>query len=146
MMNEEPKSSDPTAASNPFSDQINPMLAHLFYPSESDEPIEPVTCYLEQTGPLTVSQIKDWLMLPPSVSVEEMAEGEFWEPVITQQDWYNDDETSRTTRFGQLKKRLEDELTGRQVFRVGESEIKVYLLGRQADGKRVGIRTTIVQT
>lgn len=146
MPNEELKSSDPIVKTNAFAEKINPLLAGLFYPGESDEPIGPVTCYLNQPEPLTVSQINHWLMLPPSVYVDEMPETEFWEPVITEQDWYGDDEKATTARFGQLKNRLESELTGRQVFRVGETEIDVYLLGRLADGTRAGIKTKTVQT
>lgn len=146
MTNEEPKSSDPASESSSFPDHINPLLAGLFYPSESDEPIEPVTCYLNQAEPLTDTQLKDWLMLPPSTYVAEKPENEFWEPVITEQDWHTDEDRAITARFQQLKKTLEDELTGRQVFYVGETEIDVYLLGRRADGERVGIKTMIVQT
>lgn len=146
MTNEEPKSSDPVSETKSFHDHINPLLTGLFYPSESDEPIEPVTCPLSQPEPLTVSQIKDWLMLPPSVYVEEMPETEFWAPVTTEQEWHGDDEKATTARFQQLKKLGDDELTVRQVFRVGETEIDVYLLGRQADGQRVGLKTMIVET
>lgn len=146
MTNEELKSSGPVTETSSFSEQINPLLTGLFYPGESDEPVEPVTCYLDQPELLTNSQIRDWLMLSTSVCVAEMAEAEFWEPVITEQDWYGDDEKTRTRQFQQLKKRLEDTLTERQVFRVGDAEIDVYLLGRQADGTRTGIKTMIVQT
>lgn len=146
MTNEVPKSSDPAAENNSFSDQISPLLTDLLYPSESDEPLEPVTCYLKQAEPLTVSQIKDWQMLPPSVYVEEIPEADFWEPVTTEQDWYGDEEKKRTATFQELKKRIEKELTVRQVFRVGESEMDVYLLGRQANGERVGIKTKVVFT
>lgn len=147
MTNEEPKPGDTAAEHKPqFADVINPLLADLFYPSESDEPIEVVTCYLSQAEPLTNSQINDWLMLPPSVYVEEQPESEFWAPVTTEQEWYGDEEKARTARFGQLKQRLEHELSGRQVFRVGEIEIDVYLLGQLADGQRAGLKTKVVQT
>ena len=147
MTSEEPKRNDTAAEMKPlFTNEINPLLTDLFYPSESDEPIETVTCYLSQEEPLTVSHIKDWLMLPPAVYVAEMPENDFWTPVTTEQDWYGDEEKARTARFQELKKRLEDELTGRQGFRVGEIEIDVYLLGRQADGVRAGLKTKIVQT
>lgn len=146
MTNGETKSGDQASENKSFHDHINPLLAGLFYPSESDEPFEPVTCYLDQVEPLTGTQIKDWLMLPPSVYVEEVPEGEFWEPVVTGQDWYTDDERASTARFQQLKKVLDGELTVRQVFRVGETEIDAYLLGRRADGSRAGLKTKIVQT
>lgn len=147
MTNEAPKSTEPAPENKPsFAEQVNPIVTGLFYPSESDEPIEPVSCYLHQTEPLTVSQIKDWQMLPPSVYVDEIPEAEFWEPVITEEDWYGDEEKKRTSQFQQLKALFEAELSVRQVFRVGETERDVYLLGRQANGDRAGVKTRVVQT
>ncbi len=146
MTNEGLKRSDQPSEIVSISDKVTPLLTDLFYPSESDEPVAFMTCYLNQAEPLTVSQIKDWLMLPPSVYVEESPEGDFWEPVTTQQEWHGDEEIKRTAQFQELKQLLEQELTVRQVFRSGETEIDVYLLGRQANGERVGIKTKIVQT
>ncbi|QHV93924.1 nuclease A inhibitor family protein [Spirosoma endbachense] len=146
MTNEDPKSSGQAPEKIKLNDRINRMLTDLLYPSESDEPIEFVQCYLNQQEPLTVSQMKDWQMLPPGVYVEEVPENDFWEPVVTEQDWYEGEEKARTEKFRQLKQLLETELTGRQVFHAGETEIDVFLLGRQADGERVGIKTKLVQT
>lgn len=147
MTNEEQKSTEVVSTNKPtFCDQINPLLAGLFYPSESDEPIEAVTCYLSQPDPLSVSQIKDWQMLPPAIYVDELPEAEFWEPVITDEEWYTDEERQRTSQFTQLKTKVEAELTVRQVFRIGETERDVYMLGRQANGERAGFKTKIVQT
>jgi hypothetical protein len=147
MTNEESKSSGQPSESPSFNDRLTPLLTDLFYPSESDEPIELITCYLKQSELLTVSQIKDWQMLPPSVFVEEVSESDFWESVITEQDWYTDEEKARTQKFQQLKQILEDQLTVRQVFQVGETEIDVYLLGlRQDQSERAGIKTKMVQT
>lgn len=146
MTNENSKSSDEVLKSVSFSEQIDPLLTDVLYPSESDEPVEMVSCYLNQEQPLTSSQIKDWLMLPPAIYVEEMPEADFWEPVITEQDWYGEDEKKRTATFRKLKEILDSTLTTHQVFRVGDSEVAVYLLGRQSDGGRVGLKTKIVQT
>lgn len=147
MTNEESKSSGPPSDITPFSDTVTPLLTDLFYPSESDEPVEPITCYLKQPEPLTVSQIKDWQMVPPSVYVEEISEDNFWEPVTTEQDWYGEEEKARTQKFQQLKQLLESQLTVRQVFQVGETEIAIYLLGLQHhQNERVGIKTKLVQT
>lgn len=145
MTNDNPERNGAPESSS-FDQIVTPLLTGLLYPSESDEPVEPVTCYFDQSEPLTVSQIKDWLMVPPSVLVEERPEGEFWEPVMTEQDWHGDDEKNRTTRFQQVKQVLDNALTGRQVFRVGETEITLYLLGRQATGQRAGVKTTVIET
>ena len=146
MTNEEQKSSKATPEINQFAEKAGPILPDLLYPGESDEPLELVTCYLKQPEPLTVSHIKDWQMLPPEVYVEEIPEADFWAPVTTSQAWYGAEEKSRTDRFQQLKELAEKALTVRQVFRVGETEMDVYLLGRLGTGDRAGIKTKIVQT
>ncbi|GAB3511807.1 nuclease A inhibitor family protein [Spirosoma knui] len=146
MTNEADERTDQPETNQPFEEQVAPLLVDLYYPSESDEPVDVVTCYLQQPEPLTISQIKDWQMLPPSIYVEEIPEAEFWEPVITDEDWYGDEEKARTATFQQLKQVVERQLSVRQVFRVGETEIDLYLLGRQANGERVGLKTRIVQT
>ncbi|UFH52476.1 nuclease A inhibitor family protein [Spirosoma sp. KNUC1025] len=146
MTNDEPKSSGPVEENKSFCDQVSPLLTDLLYPSESDESIEPVTCYLNQRELLTTSQIKDWQMLPPSVYVEEIPEADFWEPVVTDQDWYEAEEKARTEKFKALQQLVETQLAGRQVFRVGETEIDIYLLGQQTNGERAGLKTKVVQT
>lgn len=129
-----------------FATQVTPLLTDLLYPSESDEPIEVVDTYLKMAEPLTASHIKDWLMLPPSIYVEEMPEADFWAPVTTVEDWFGDDEKAHAHQFQQLKETLEKLLTDRQVFRVGDTEIDVYLLGKPAEGPRVGLKTKVVET
>lgn len=128
-----------------MADQINPLLTDLLYPSESDEPVEWTTCPLTTDGPLTVSQVKDWLILPPAVFVEERPEADFWQPVTVTEDWYGDEEKTRTANFEQLKELLQS-LTDRQVFRAGDTEIGLYLLGRLPDGSRAGLKTMVVET
>ena len=126
--------------------QVTPLLIDLLYPSESDEPIEFVETYLKMAEPLTVSHIKDWLMLPPSNFVEEITEAEFWESVVTVEEWFDEEERAKTAQFQTLKEMLETTLTDRQVFRVGKTEIDVYLLGKPAEGPRVGLKTRVIET
>lgn len=147
MTNEQTDSNEAKSDNRSLEEQIGPLLNDLLYPSESDEPLTMVSCYFAQEEPLTVSQIKDWQMLPPSVFVEEVPEDWFWEPVITEQDWYGEEEKVRTTAYQQLKTLLEANLSVRQVFRVGDTEVDVYLLGRLPDGSgRTGVKTRVVET
>lgn len=146
MQNEGPTGSDQIPQPASLTDKLTPLLTDLFYPSESDEPVEFVTCPLKQAEPLSVTQIKEWLLVPPSVYVEERPEADFWAPVTTDEDWYGDEEKERTNRFRQLNELLEGHLTDRQVFRVGEGEIDLYLLGRPAEGERIGLKTKVVET
>ncbi len=130
----------------PLKEAVGPLLTDLLYPSESDEPVTFVTCYLAQEAPLTEVQIKEWQMVPPSVYVAEGSVDDFWAPVLTDEDWYGDDEKKRTATFQKLKAILDAQLTGQQVFRQGKTEITVYLLGRLTNGTRAGIQTTVVES
>ncbi|MFD1139749.1 nuclease A inhibitor family protein [Larkinella insperata] len=122
------------------------LLKDLYYPSESDEPVEFVNYPVQFDPPLTSGHMRDLLLVTPEVYVEEIPETEFWEPVVTDQDWYDEEEKRRTARFSELQKRIELVLTDRQAFRVGDVEVGLYLLGRKADGFWAGLRTTVVET
>lgn len=146
MMTQEPEHSNPNAEpSASVIDKIAPLLPDLLYPSESDEPVAWVTCPLTTDELLTVSQLKGWLMLPPAVFVEERPEADFWQPVTTEEDWYGDDEKARTKTFTALKALMES-LPDRQFFRVGDTEVELYLLGRLPDKSRAGLTTKVVET
>jgi hypothetical protein len=147
MTNETSESNTP-ANFLTLQEQVEALLPDLTYPSESDESIEFVICYLKDETPLTVSQIKDWLMLPPSVYVEERPEADFWEPVTQEEEWFEKEERQRVAQFRTLQQTLETNLTVRQFFRVGDVEIDVYVLGRTTDeeGQRAGLKTKVVET
>ena len=129
----------------PLESQANAMLTDLLYPSESDEPVTWVTCYLGQPEPLIVSQITDWLMLPPGVLVEERPEADFWRVAVLE-DWYDEEQKKRAEQFQRVKQFLDSQLTDRQFFRVGQVEIELYLLGKTPEGKRAGLKTKVIET
>lgn len=146
MTNESDERNEQPEPTPDFTAQATPLLTDLYYPSESDEAVAVVTCYLDQPEPLTVSQIKDWQLLTPATYVEEIPEADFWAPVTTDEDWYEEAEKKRTATFQQLKAVVDATLTDRQVFRAGEVEVDLYLLGRQTDGTRAGLKTKVVET
>lgn len=122
------------------------LLKDLYYPSESDEPLAYVNYPVPFEPPLTPGHVRDLILATPEIYVEEIPEAEFWEPVVTNQDWYGEEEKNRTARFTELRQQLETVLTDRQGFRVGEIEVGLYLLGRKADGFWAGLKTTVVET
>jgi len=127
---------------NPFAE----LLTDLYYPSESDEPVAYVDYPITFDPPLSVSQLKNFLLITPEVFTEEIPESQFWEPVVTEQDWYGEEEKTRTNRFRELQQRVTQFLTDRQAFRVGQTEVDLYLLGRKADGHWAGLKTKVVET
>lgn len=145
MTEQQSEGNESTKIISPAAEQIRPLLDGLLYPSESDEPVEWIKCPLKTVEPLTVSQLKEWLMLPPSVYVEIRSDADFWQPITADEDWYGNEEKARTDAFKQLQTVMKT-LPERQLFRVGETEIDLYLLGRMPDGTWAGLKTKVVET
>jgi hypothetical protein len=129
--------------SRPFPSEL---LTDLYYPSESDEPIAYVDYSIEAPAPLTSDQLHQYLGIDPETRVEEMPEADFWQPLISEEDWYGDEERARTAQSRKVQEAIHQCLTNRQVFRVGETEVDVYLLGQQPNGHWAGLKTNVVET
>ena len=106
-----------------------------------------------RTGKLMAVLCDKVRQMPPSIinllwliAEREISEADFWEPVTTVEAWFGDEEKANAAQFQKLQKTLDILLTERQVFRVGQTEIDVYLLGKPKDGPRVGLKTKVVET
>ncbi|MEI7581847.1 nuclease A inhibitor family protein [Runella sp.] len=127
-------------------EEVTNLLKDLFYPSESDEPIEWINFKSSGSPPLTVSDLEFYQGLPPNVAVEEITAEDFWEPVTTMEDWYGEDEKAQTTKFLELKSILEAHLKNFQGFRAGQTEVDLYLLGQLNEKEWGGLKTKLVET
>jgi hypothetical protein len=118
--------------------------AGLLVPSESDYPLEP----FEWPGPapLTPAALLAHLGLPPETPVERRSLERFLGHLARTQDWMDAGARSRAARFGALQRLFRERLSDVTVYRVGEVEVQVFTVGRDADGRYVGLRTTQVET
>jgi hypothetical protein len=126
--------------------EVTGLLKDLWYPSESDEPIEWVSLMVNGVTPLTISDLELVLGLPPETTVEEITAEQFWGPVVTVEDWYGEDEQAQVASFLKLKLLLESNLKNLQAFRVGQIEIDLYLLGQINDSEWGGLKTKVIET
>lgn len=78
--------------------------------------------------------------------IEEITVEKFFDRVTKTEDWYGDEENSIVEKFLNLRKLVETNLKNVKVFRLGEIEIDVYLVGVDAEGKFIGLKTTVVET
>jgi len=122
------------------------LLADLYYPSESDEPIEFIAWPPEALPALSPDCLLQHLGLPADTPVREQSPDEFWEPVLRVEDWYEEEEKAVVERFREVQTALTREVAAPRAFRIGEIEIDVYLLGQRPDGSWAGLKTRVVQT
>jgi hypothetical protein len=117
----------------------------LLYPSESDYPFE----YVEWQTPsnkLSKKEMRQLSGLSTGVPVQTLSLDKFFEPVTQIQDWYGEEEKAGAEKFKNLKQVLESNLQDIQVFKAGKIEATVYIVGKDAQGKRTGLSTKVVET
>ncbi len=130
----------PTAA---IIDLFKQATTDLIWPSESDYPFEIVTW--ERGVELIPSALFNHLA-PPNLAIEQITLAELFAPVLTVEDWYEADELAQVDRYTNLQHAIESNLTDVRVFRLGEIDIAIYIVGKTPDGDVVGLKTHVVET
>ena len=117
----------------------------LLYTSETDSPFGVV----HWTNRTTIRSSSDLLSLIGNSSglrVEDVGLEEFFHDLTQDQEWHDADGKKTVEKFRSLLTVLKEYLTDLKVFKVGEVEIDIYIVGRTADGDWAGVMTTAVET
>lgn len=124
-------------------DRLKQATIDLLWSSESDYPFEIVTWKqgIEMTPTALFSGGDD-----ADRSIETLTLTELFAPVLTVEDWYEAEEIAQVNRYKELFHAIESNLAQVQVFRVGEVEIAIYIVGKTPAGDLVGIKTHVVET
>jgi Nuclease A inhibitor-like protein len=123
--------------------RLRQATADLLWMSESDYPFEVVTWErgIELNPQTLFPEVES-----DEVSVETVTLTDFFAPAIAIEDWYEAEELAQVDRYKELLHAIESNLTAVQVFRVGEVEITIYIVGKTIDGDLVGLKTQTVET
>jgi hypothetical protein len=95
---------------------------------------------------VTVNEVLRFGKHDANAQIEEISLEVFFSRVTMIEDWFGDEEKETAQKFSELQKLLEDNLKEIKVFRVGEVEIDVYVVGVDADGNLAGVKTMVVET
>jgi hypothetical protein len=111
-------------------DTFKRAVEGLFFPSESDYPFE-VRLWQGQAGEeLTPETLLQSLDRPVDTPVETADLQQVFAPATAEQDWYNSEEQATAQRFRSLVKLIEETLIDVKVYRLGQVEIDVYIVGK----------------
>jgi Nuclease A inhibitor-like protein len=124
-------------------DRLKQATTDLLWSSESDYPFEIVTWEpgIELNPSDLFSNIYD-----TDLAIESMDLADLLAPVIAVEDWYEAEELALVDRYQKLLQSIESNLSEVQVFRVGEVEIDIYIIGKTPTGDIVGLKTLSVET
>ncbi len=124
-------------------DRLKQATADLVWTSESDYPFEVVQWHpdTELTPPALVKDLQ-----PADRPIETIALTDFFAPALQTEDWYSKEELATVDRYQKLLSTIASNLSDVQVFRVGEVEVEVYIVGKTTDSDLVGLKTQVVET
>lgn len=129
------------------SDALIPILKAadgLLMPSESDYPFTPFRW--PGSGPLTPDALVVHLELPQDTLVAVRDITQFFASLVTTREWHTDEDRVQVSRFLALRDALTTHLADLIVYRVGEISIQVFIVGTDANGAKVGLHTTQIET
>jgi purine-nucleoside phosphorylase len=140
LLNEQPMPDTSTQAT------LEAAAEGLLYPSESDYPFTYFTWGEAQTDNLSEDQVRELAGQPEDAAVETISLEKLFKPLTEIKDWYEAEDKENVKRFEELQETIQRVLHTVQVFRVGEIEIDVYIVGKDPQGNWAGLKTISVET
>ncbi len=127
-----------------FKKSLKELLKDLYYISETDAEFS--VFIGEKAESVSKEEILRQTNNAPYEKVEERNFTEFFERLTKIQDWFEEKETENARKFGEVKKLLEENLTNLKVFKIGDVQIDIYIVGLDLESRLSGIKTEAVET
>ncbi|MDT7689631.1 MAG: hypothetical protein QOE46_2390 [Acidobacteriota bacterium] len=119
-------------------------LTHgLMFQSESDYPLEPFMRAAKGDKPPSPQDI---MSVPKGGAANPVDFDSFFGTATQEQDGQDAEALGRIKKFQALVKYLKDHLSELQVYKVGDEEADVYVIGKTASGSLAGLKTKVVET
>ena len=125
-----------------LAERIKNASEGLFYISETDAEILPFIG--EQAEAVNAETILK--QTESEAAVEERDFEDFFKRLTELQEWFGEEETANANKFAKLKDILQKNLRDLKVFKVGNIELDVYIVGLDANNIVTGIKTKAVET
>jgi hypothetical protein len=125
-----------------FSEQIEEIAKDLYYISETDSEIFSFTG--ERAEDVSAGEILK--QIGRSDPVEERNFEDFFNRLTQMQEWFGDEETRAANQFSELKEFLTNNLRDIKVFKIGEIEVDIYIVGLDKENILKGVWTKAVET
>jgi hypothetical protein len=112
--------------------------AGLLYPSDSDEPFEAFS-WGKASGSLAPAVVQKLAGAGPKEAMKQVALGDFFKNLTS-------DDCDNAEKYKALLKVVNEQLSGVKVFRFGDVEVEIYVVGKTKDGEWAGLKTKAVET
>lgn len=118
----------------------------LLYMSEIDSALEPVRVEGGGGAGPCERQLRELAGKPADAPVGVSDTKRFFGNAVREDDWKGEAEIADARRFQNLVRVLDRELSDLRVYRVGEVQVRAYVLGKSPSGSWLGVSTLLVET
>jgi hypothetical protein len=126
--------------------ELEQATSGLLFQSESDYPLEPFSVSAQGGQQLSAKVVLETKADVGDLPVSEVALDDFFRIATEHQDWHGLEEQESVARFRKLLQILKENLTDIKVYRVGEVEVDVFIIGKTRSGDYAGVSTKVVET
>ena len=117
----------------------------LQFMSESEYPFA-VFLWSGQTKVPLITEIVQQTGHNQGTPTEIVELNEFFQPATQEPDWYSSAEKATAQKYQNLVKTIESNLSDIKVYRIGEAEIDVYIVGKANSNDLAGLSTKVIET
>jgi hypothetical protein len=124
--------------------QLEQATAGLLFMSEADYPFEIVRW--GGMNEITFDYLRGQAAADTDASVQVVSPENFFGNAMSEPEWKDEQEIITARRYKALLQLLKENLNELKVYRVGEIDIAVYIVGRAETGNWLGLSTRVVET
>lgn len=127
-----------------FIENLKSATEGLWYMSETDAEIK--VFIGKKSDSVSKENLLEQIEISTETSIEENTFEDFFKNLTEIQDWFGDEEKATAVKFSELETLLEENLKDLKVFKVGQIEIDIYVVGLDSQNRLMGITTKAVET
>lgn len=125
---------------------LKSMSEDLLFTSESDYPFE-VICWELNTETVDKTTIRQYINNPnESTEIKEFTPEKLLARMARSRPYYSTERREKANRFKQIIEFFQSQVANSKAFKIGETEIDVYIVGTVSDTHIIGLKTLSIET
>ena len=126
--------------------KIKSLSQDLVWMSESDYPFDTFTWSNQEVKEVNTQNLLQKTHHSLDAPVKVIDVEKFFQRATDEKDWYDSEEIEIAKKYQALVETLKQNLDNIQVYKIGDVEIDVYIVGQLKSGDWVGLSTKAVET
>ncbi|MGF1675971.1 MAG: nuclease A inhibitor family protein [Rivularia sp. (in: cyanobacteria)] len=126
--------------------KLKSLSQNLVWMSESDYPFDVFLWSNQELKEFNIHNLLEKTNHSLEAPIKILQIDNFFQSATTEKEWYDDEERETAKKYQTLLETLKQNLENIQVYKIGEVEIDVYIVGQIKSGDWVGLSTKAVET